>query len=350
MGLSSEYYTEDRRDLIVLMEYGFSIIGKSHIKKEVVCQDSHKIVKLKNGWFIAAIADGVGSAPNSHIGSKIAADTVVDFCEEYMPHDYNTISIKSMIRTAFNYALKKIYREAESSGEPVESYDTTLTMVIYDGKRIVYGHSGDGAILGLTNYGNYIEITTPQKGKDLISVLPLRAGYTQWVIDTYDEDLASVLLLTDGMLETICPYLLKFDHKNIYTPLAMFFGDPYCFGSETDIKEIEEFLIADDEYCADKFYSRIKKALEKHLPDSEKAEEIYDRIKKNNHPVALMNKQQDDKSVVGLINIEAEIENQDDDYYDEPDWMKLQELWNRKAYPHLYQEGYREETVDLGAE
>ncbi len=150
---------------------------------------------MNNGWYVAAIADGVGSAKNSHIGSKIAADTVVDFCSEYMPWDYSVIGIKSMLRTAYNYAFKQILRESEKSGEPIESYDTTLSVVIYDGHRIIYGHSGDGAIIGLTIYGDYIQITKPQKGDDMVSVLPLRAGYTVWSIDTYEEELAAVIMV-----------------------------------------------------------------------------------------------------------------------------------------------------------
>ena len=51
-----------------------------------------------------------------------------------------------------------------------------------------------------------------QKSDDGVSVIPLRGGYTKWVIDTYEEDLAAVLLMTDGMLETLCHYLLR-DHE-----------------------------------------------------------------------------------------------------------------------------------------
>ena len=115
----------------MLFDYGFSLIGKSHIAKGTCCQDNHKIKKLGNGWYIAAIADGVGSAVNSQIGSKIATETVVEMCEELMPWDYNTISIKSMMRTVYNYAFKRIMNEAEKTGNPIESYDTTLSMVIY---------------------------------------------------------------------------------------------------------------------------------------------------------------------------------------------------------------------------
>ena len=140
-----------------------------------------------------------------------------------MPVDNDVISIKSMMRTAFNYAFKKIVEESESSRKPIESYDTTLSVVIYDGSRIVYGHSGDGAIIGLNEYGNFVEITRPLKGVDGFTVLPLRSGYANWMIDSYDENLVSILMVTDGMLATICPYLLR-DMDNYsnraYVPLG----------------------------------------------------------------------------------------------------------------------------------
>ena len=45
---------------------------------------------------------------------------------------------------------------------------------------------------------------------------------------------------------------------------------------------------------------------------------------------------QDDKTVVGLINTDAIVDDRDECFYQEPDWQKLQDAWNRKAYPHLY--------------
>ena len=335
-----------------MITYGFSITGKSHIARGTGCQDAHKIRKLENGWYIAAAADGVGSAEKSHIGARIAVETVVDFCEECMPYDYNQISIKSMIRTAYNYALKKIMQEAKTNGEGVELYDTTLSMVIYDGQRIIYGHSGDGAILGLTRYGKYIEITTPQKGLDMISVMPLRAGYARWEINSCEEDLAAVMLVTDGMLDTISPYLLKFADQQIYIPLAMMFTDPYCFGKKTDISELKAFVTA-EKMNKEQFYGRLLRALARRLGSEDKAVEVCDKIKQNDYPLMLMDNQQDDKTVVGLINPDAELDNQDGSYYDEPDWVHLQELWNQKAYPHLYEQEPDDtelvnEVIDLG--
>ena len=326
----------------MIFEYGYSIVGKSHIKKGTGCQDSHCIRRLENGWVIAAVADGVGSAKNSHIGSRIAAQTVVEFCDECMPWDYNLISIKSMMRTAYNFAYKLILREAQKSGEPIESYDTTLTMVIYDGRRIIYGHSGDGAIIGLNTFGDYIEITRPQKGSDGVSVIPLRGGYTQWVIDTYEEDLTSVMLMTDGMLDTLCPYLLKDNvskKDNIYMPLGLYFSDPAGWSEDAvelsdELNGIKEFLESSDDYDSNNFYNRLTKVLMQKVPND--YTNIINGVKKNNYPVILMNNEQDDKTLVTIINTDGSVEIKPIEFYSEPDWKTLQDAWNRLAYPHLY--------------
>lgn len=326
----------------MILEYGFSVVGKSHISEGTCCQDSHFIQKLENGWTVAAVADGVGSAKNSHIGSKIAAETVVKFCCECMPCDYSLISIKSMMRTAYNYAFKSVLKESEKSGEPIESYDTTLTMVIYDGQRIIYGHSGDGAIIGLTTFGDYVEITRPQKGPDGFSVIPLRGGYTYWQIDSYEEDLAAVLLVTDGMLDTLFPYLLRDNDTktpHAYTALTTFFADPVGL-TESNFSETKEaigkFITAEEGYPTDEFYQRLSEVLKNHL--TEGVEDIIDEYKKNNFPVLLMQNQQDDKTVVGLLDPELMLDNREASFYSEPDWEALQDAWRRRAYPHLYAE------------
>lgn len=40
--------------------------------------------------------------------------------------------------------------------------------------------------------------------------------------------------------------------------------------------------------------------------------------------------------MVGLINTDSVVDNREESFYQEPDWQKLQDAWNRKAYPHLY--------------
>ena len=325
----------------MIFNYGFSIVGKSHINKGTCCQDSHMIKELDNGWIIAAVADGVGSAKNSQIGSSIAAKTVVEFCAECMPWDYSVIGIKSMLRTAYNYAFKQIIKESEKSGEALESYDTTLTTVIYDGHRIIYGHSGDGGIIGLTVYGDYVQITSPQKGVDMISVLPLRSGYTVWSIDSYEEELAAVMIMTDGVLDgALCPYLLKLSNKSeVYTPIATFFADPLGIPNnkkdfEALRKDIEDFITAKEDYSSEVFYSKLENMYKKRF--KEKTTDIIAGLKSKNYPCTFMQSVQDDKTMVALINADIQVDTKEIDFYSEPNWEELQEEWNRRAYPHLY--------------
>lgn len=333
----------------MIYNYGFSFTGKSHVSSGAPCQDYHFIRQEKSGRYIAAIADGVGSAANAETGSRIAAETAVKFCVECMPSDYSTISIKSMIRTAFNYALKKIAEEAEKSGESLASYDTTLTLVIYDGARIIYGHSGDGAILGLTAFGDYVVITDEQKGEDHISVIPLRQGYTSWKIDTYGEDLAAVILVTDGMFGAICPGLLKmkdydpeqncklYDIKPpVYPALAAYFSDPA--GIPEDEEALEKFkvetgafLLSDEEYDTDRFYARLDDIYKARIP--ERYEEIIAEIKKNDSPCRLVNDIRDDKTLVVLGNTDMPTGSKEPEYYEEPDWQTLNEEFLRILYP-----------------
>lgn len=326
----------------MIVDYGFSITGKGHLDRGIICQDAHKIVRMKNGWVVAAVADGVGSAKNAQIGSRIAAETAADVCNEFMPWDYSVIGIKSMIRTAFNYAFKQIIRESEKTGEPIESFDTTLTLVIYDGRRIIYGHSGDGGIIGLTTFGDYVVITKPQKGVDGVSVIPLRAGYTQWVIDAYDDDLAAVLLMTDGMLEMMCPYLLKEQNcanSNVYVSLAAFFADPVGFsvseeGLEQVKKAVRDFVVSEEGYCLEEFYARLYSIYMTHCPENGKS--IIESVRELNYPVLLMQNVQDDKTIVGLINPDLAVDAKPEEFYSEPAWSDLQLSWNRRAYPSLY--------------
>ena len=66
--------------------------------------------------------------------------------------------------------------------------------------------------------------------------------------------------------------------------------------------------------------------------------EIIENLKKNNYPVMLMQNEQDDKTLVALVNKEVPVDIHNPEFYDEPDWNALQDAWNRKAYPHLYQD------------
>lgn len=301
----------------MLISYGMSLVGSSHISKNVPCQDSHRYQTLSNGWVAAAVADGVGSARHSEVASQLACDTFIATCAERITEETSISEAKNIIAEAYRNADQKIKDHVRKiDGELITDYDTTLSAVVYDGKRLAYGHSGDGGIVVLTYGGDYIKVTAPQKAEDGICVIPLRAGERHWEFGECEVDAASVLLATDGVYDNFMPYLLRGQPVEFYIPLIRWFMDNNIIGiSAQNRQEVE---------------------------DSRKKFLCGDSCKSIT----------DDKTVLVVFNADVMPKLKEDSFYAEPDWTRLQEIWNRKAYPHLYKDkpGNASEKKDAAAE
>jgi serine/threonine protein phosphatase PrpC len=165
----------------MIFTFEYSAVGSSHSSSGTGNQDAKKIGIAENGWVVAVIADGVGSCKYSDVASSIAVDTSVRVCLDEIKTGGENVDLLMIINKAFTQAEREIDERSLSENHPLSEYDTTLSLVIYDGKHITYGHSGDGGIIGLTNAGDYVKITTPQK-KEGQFVIPLRAGKDTWII------------------------------------------------------------------------------------------------------------------------------------------------------------------------
>lgn len=295
----------------MIISYGMSIVGTSHVSKNTPCQDSHRYETLDNGWLVAAVADGVGSAKHSEVASKMACDVFVETCKALITKDTVITDTKAILAEAYKTADAKIKDYVYGIEDLITDYDTTLSTVIYDGRRLAYGHSGDGGIVALTYEGDYIKVTEPQKADDGVCVIPLRAGATHWEFGECDADVASVLLATDGVYDNFMPYLLRGQPVEFYIPLIRWFMDNSGIGITSENREqVEEsrknFLCGD----ACKVIT-------------------------------------DDKTILVAFNADVIPALKDDSYYAEPDWAKLQEEWNKKAYPHLYKDNSKKvESVE----
>jgi len=286
----------------MLIAYGMSIVGTSHVGKNAPCQDSHRYELLENGWMAVAAADGVGSAKHSEVASKMACDTFIETCKACITDKTQRTDLKDIIKKAYIEADQHIKDHVYQIGDVITDYDTTLSVVIFDGKQIVYGHSGDGGIVVLTTSGDYIKVTEPQKAEDGICVIPLRAGEEYWEFGECDAEVASVLLATDGVYDNFMPYLLRGQPVELYIPLIRWFMDNNAIGITAENRE------------------QVEESRKKFLcGDSCRAIT-------------------DDKTIVVAFNADVVPALKDDSYYAEPDWGKLQEIWNRKAYPHLYKD------------
>ena len=290
----------------MIYAYGITQQGTYHVKNNVVCQDSHSIIKCGDLMVVAAVADGLGSEEHSDVASKIAAKMSTDYCAKNIHNDTSDEAVLGVLHDAFALAQKEIENEAMKKHHELDQYDTTLSLAVLRNGTLFYGNSGDSGIVALTEDGLYEKVTEQQRDS-YGRVFPLYFGDEKWVFGKYEKAVASVLLATDGMLETLFPYLIQNEPVNIYVALARFFMDVRALGiaelGEAGIQEkISEFVasIADEQV-------------------------------------------NDDKTIVVISSDFIVPKEQPESYYAEPDWKTLKkkrdEEWRRAAYPHLYKEG-----------
>ncbi len=235
--------------------FGFSQQGSSHISKGIPCQDRCGIRYLDaKPIVVCAIADGVGSCEMSHYGSdaavRTALDTVVAELEPLaQAPDFVFVDnqrMKSILIKAFEAAIDSVEEKAQNMGKLPFSYQSTLTVAIYDGKSLYFGHAGDDGIVALCKDGTCQMVTTRHKGVEATSVITLQAQ--QWQFGLIDREVACFVAMTDGVLDAVVGSQL-FDNR-IYYP----FFDPIFRSEFTNEKTVEETcrsmfdILASDSY------------------------------------------------------------------------------------------------------
>lgn len=197
---------------------GFSIQGRSHITGGIPCQDYHAYEKIADGWYLAIVSDGAGSARESERGSKANCDLAKRMVrqlvegkgwikDEYFPTELEwyieirnifeiiqSIIVKSASSQADAYRedkldkAGKLRKELESitddtlkrkmeddisaleadSAKPLESRDfnATIILLLITPKGLLSAHIGDGRMAYMNSEGKWIPLMTPHKGDE----------------------------------------------------------------------------------------------------------------------------------------------------------------------------------------
>jgi hypothetical protein len=276
--------------------YNLSLQGTSHKASGTVCQDSSHIEILKNGWAVAVIADGLGSAKHSDIGAYLAVNTVVEHIKKFCPNKWELKKFIPILRQAYKSAWTEIIKKAAIAGNDTSEYDTTLTTAIYNGKQLVFAHVGDGGIVTLSKYGDFAMLTNPQKGNEFNTVSPLRSE-EKWVFGNSKNDVCAFSMFTDGVYDVVCPWLLAKREQPVYVNYIRPFMDRNLLKAN-DMKDFE----------------KIRKEVRVFL-NSEYNSNITD-----------------DKTIATVINMDILPAVKPDEYYAEPNWAQIQSEHRKKLY------------------
>ena len=177
--------------------------GTTHIEAGVRCQDAIRIatVTVSDGtsWFIAAVADGVGSAELAELGAHQAADSFVRAMavtlSDALPGTLDMHLVAAVALARFEIDLM-----AEVDGRDAEAYGTTLLGIATNGARTGVVQIGDGVIVAGPDWRLLLE---PQRGEYANEATFLTcAGWKDALqVRVIDAPLDTVVLMTDGLEE-----------------------------------------------------------------------------------------------------------------------------------------------------
>lgn len=149
-----------------MLSYGFSIKGKAHIKTGVVCQDANMHGRLLPDCISVLLQMGLAVHRSFRYASGLATEKLVKYLENHIQSDYSVEEKMACLKAGYRYAEKAIEEYVKDCDDMLNEYDTTLHVVLYDGRTVIYGHAGDGGILVRTMSGETKVVTFPQKGSD----------------------------------------------------------------------------------------------------------------------------------------------------------------------------------------
>ncbi len=137
---------------------GASVLGTSHGRSGIPCQDANNYLVLPNGFMVAAIADGAGSAKHADRGASLAVDCAVKH-----------LSARLTAGDSLDEACLKLLLEAPSvsNSHPVRLSDlaTTLLICVVTDSHVGACQIGDGAIVELSGSGEVRTLTKPARGE-----------------------------------------------------------------------------------------------------------------------------------------------------------------------------------------
>lgn len=170
---------------------GASVKGNGHIQSNMPCQDNHKYETLGNGWGIAVVSDGAGSAEHSELGSKVVVDRGVFHFknliekEGWMKNNVLPTDVEWLQKSY--YTLKNIRNEVEMVAHKnkveLKSLSATCLVVIYSPIGLLAAHVGDGRMGYKSASGEWRAMMTPHKGDEANQTIFLVSDF--WSIPNY---------------------------------------------------------------------------------------------------------------------------------------------------------------------
>ena len=179
---------------------GSRVRGLRHERSGVDCEDAC-IAQVRDDLFVAAVADGAGSAPHSATGARCASETAVaEAGERLRDVSPSAPRVREAFEAAFEQTLCVLETTARERDLCVRDLATTLVVAVATPGFVAGYQIGDGAVVVESGEEGLNALTTPDIGEYANQTYFLDRSTLERAQYAYREGpCRHVALITDGL-------------------------------------------------------------------------------------------------------------------------------------------------------
>lgn len=194
--------------------------GTSHLAQDLPCQDAFACSIWRRGCappiWIAALADGAGSADRAEVGAELATSLVTSIIKEAFEEGATIETAANILRYAVSEVRLALELKAGHDARIINDYASTLLVAILSPGGGAIGQIGDGAAVIDDGSTNWRPVHWPDHGEyaNTTSFLTQDDALDMLRIASFDTPVRRIALFSDG-LERL---LLDFRNRSAHAP------------------------------------------------------------------------------------------------------------------------------------
>lgn len=195
---------------------GASVIGTSHIKSQLPCQDyfGHLVFTAQGEQCLAlALSDGAGSASHSQLGSQIAVETALSSLAEIIASTGELTEESAIL--VLDEARRQIEARAETETLSPRQFACTLLFAVITAQTAYFAQLGDGGWVMRIN-GSLLPATWPFRGEYANETFFLCSK--NWRDGFQFEKVSVPVTAVAGFTDGIQPVALQYDTRSAHVP------------------------------------------------------------------------------------------------------------------------------------
>ncbi len=193
--------------------------GTSHLKAGLPCQDRFACSCLPNGGFVAAVADGAGSAARAEEGAEIAVEVAIHAVHRAVVDGRSDFA--RLVHEAMVAASEAILTAARVEGREARDFASTLLIAVATCSGGAALQIGDGVIVVCEGSEGWSWVFWPERGEyaNTTRFLTDEDAMAHLQVEAFVAPPTDIALMSDGLEPLALHYASKTAHAPFFDPL-----------------------------------------------------------------------------------------------------------------------------------